>query len=317
MLSLTDDRPSDFDSYWQSTLRDLAPLAPAPELEHLPVRDTDFAELYGVRLTSIGPYRLFAYLSIPKGAGPFPARYTAGNYGSVHSIPSGPANISRGRYITFSIAVRGQRGSDRPFAADFPGLLTAGIDDPEAYVYRGIVADCCRGLDYLLSRPEVDPSRVLATGNELALITAALRPQITHVVYTPGLFYATADLAPLTEAYPLEEINDYLRLYPEKRKAVHRSLSYMDTRWFAPKVKATTLLMVGGKGELFSRENLAPLARSLGGSIEVYETTHSGYTDGVFTEEWITRQSGFSDAILPEQWQLRRRQPCGYPRLPP
>ena len=42
------------------------------EVELLPIRCADFATMYSVRLTSIGSYRLFGYLSIPQGTGPFP-----------------------------------------------------------------------------------------------------------------------------------------------------------------------------------------------------------------------------------------------------
>ena len=58
-------RPGDFDQYWQDTLDTLAGYPACPEIDALPLRTTDFATLYGVRLTSLGPYRVFGYLSIP------------------------------------------------------------------------------------------------------------------------------------------------------------------------------------------------------------------------------------------------------------
>ena len=51
--------------------------------------------------------------------------------------------------MTFSLAGRGQRNSDEPFAAMFPGLLTEGIDSKDSYVFRGIVADAIRGLEFI------------------------------------------------------------------------------------------------------------------------------------------------------------------------
>src|SRR6266446_4913182 len=59
--------PADFEQYWQQTLEALAGYAASPEIDVLRLRSTDFATLYGVRLTSLGPYRLFGYLSIPTG----------------------------------------------------------------------------------------------------------------------------------------------------------------------------------------------------------------------------------------------------------
>ena len=304
MIALSLNKPDDFHRYWQATLDELAALPPAPEAEEISLRSTDFATAYSVRLTSIGPYRVFAYLSIPRGNGPFPARYYLPRYGSVvELIPQGAASALRQHYVICAIGVRGQRGADQPFAASFPGLLTQDIDDPWAYVFRGIVADCCRGLEYLVSRPEVDGRRVVAMGNDLALITAALCPQATHVVCTPALFYATSDLAPRTEAYPLEEINDYIRCYPTKREPVRHSLAYYDLRWMAAQVRAKTLLIGGSDGELLDREALEPLLEALGERVEFSQTEHSGYKDGLITEEWVTQQLGLEQPILPEHWQ--------------
>ncbi len=47
-------------SYWNDVLAALALYPARPEIEALPLRSTAFATLYGVRLTSLGPYRLFA-----------------------------------------------------------------------------------------------------------------------------------------------------------------------------------------------------------------------------------------------------------------
>ena len=304
MESLRDDKPADFDAYWRETLKDLASFPAAPEVDEMPLRSTDYATTYGVRLTSIGPYRIFGYLSIPRGSGPFPSRYYPPRYGSVADpIPQGSTNAQRREYVTFSIAVRGQRYADQPFSASFPGLLTQDISDPAAYVFRGIVADCCRGLDYLVGRPEVDRERLVSIGSDLALFTAALCPKVTHLVCTPTLSYAATDLAARTQAYPLEEINDYLRFYPSRREQVCRTLSYFDLRWFALRVNAATLLMAGADGELLDAETLDPLVRSLKGAVDLYKTVHSSYKDNVYIEEWVTRQLGLSAPILPAHWQ--------------
>ena len=121
----------------------------------------------------------FAYVSLPKGAGPFPTLIYLPPYQSVVGVmPLGEANEKRGRFITVALAARGQRQADKPYAAPFPGMLTAGIDESQTYIYRGIVADCCRAVDYLLTRPEVDRSRIAAVvANDLPLLTAALRPE--------------------------------------------------------------------------------------------------------------------------------------------
>jgi cephalosporin-C deacetylase len=295
-----------FDEYWRDTLDTLARYPACPELDLLPLRSTAFATLYGVRLTSLGPYRLFGYLSIPAGAGPFPAIYYPPKYQSVlEIIPQGTANLQRSRYITFALAGRGQRNADSPYVAMFPGLLTEGIDRAESYIFRGIVADSVRGLQFLLARPELDAARVVVMGNDMALITAALGAGATHVVSAPALFHKTAELAPRSPAYPLEEINDYLRLFPGRAEAVHSTLSYYDLCAFAPRVTATALLMAGAPGSLLDGLALKPLAAALAGPVVVHESEQSSYKDGLYAERWMAAQCVIADvqSILPEHWR--------------
>ncbi len=301
---MTTDRPSDFEKYWRDTLDELADFPARSEIEPIPIRHADYATMYGVRLTSAGPYRLFAYLSIPNGEGPFPAIYYVARYGSVlDTIPQGSPNRERSRFITLSIAGRGQRNSDQPYAAMFPGQLTDGIDDAQSYVFRGLAADCVRGLEFLLSRPELDSSRVIAHGNDMALITAALSSRVTHVVTTPALFHETADLSPKTSAYPLEEVNDFVRLNPDKASAVSNTLAYFNLAAHAPSAYANTLIMAGPPGSLLDSTSLASFAERLPGEFTMHDSENSSYKDGMFAIEWITRQCGYDDPILPEVWQ--------------
>lgn len=299
-------QPADFETYWQKTLDDLARYPAQPEVEAIPLRTTEFATLYGVHLTSVGPYRIFAYLSIPVGTGPFPAIYYTPKYQSVlEIIPQGTSIWQRCHYITFSLAARGQRNADQPYAASFPGLLTDGIEDAASYRFRGVVADSVRGLEYLMTRSELDPSRVVALGNDIALITAALHPGATNVVTSPALFYNTAELAPATQAYPLEEVNDYLRAFPDRTEAVRQTLDYYDLRAFASRVAADTLIMAGPTGSALDGEGLKPLADGLAGQVTIYNSEQSTYKDGLYAETWMAQQCGIADVtqLLPEHWR--------------
>jgi len=284
-------RPQDFDEYWQQVCSALDATPIAAEEEHLPVRSGEFCECYAVRFTGIGPYRLFGYLSIPHGDGPFPTLLNGPGYRSVvEPLPQGDANEKRRRFVVFSTAARGQRNADQPFAARFPGLMTEGIDAPESYLIRGVVADWLRAIDYLLTRPEVDRSRLAAIKLDgMPLITAALRPQVTHVVAAPGFFYNTGARMPA-------EVEDYLRLFPDKRKAVARTLSYFDPLFFAPAVQSSTLLWA-------DPEAVAPLTAALQGPTEVRQSELSTYKDGLHQERWLAEQFGFDEAIIPANWK--------------
>ncbi len=292
-------RPADFDAYWDEMDAELARYPLAVEMERNALRSTEFATVYNVRLTSVGPYRIFGYYSVPVGDGPFPGLMNAPRYGSVNHVPH---YDDRERYATLTLMHRGQRLADQPFAASYPGLLTRGIESPTTYIYRSIVADCLRGAEFLLSRPEVDGDHVSIVGDDLALITAARRPQFTAMQASGLLFYRLLEAANRSSAYPVEEINDYLRTYPERREDVARTLAYMDPINHAARVRATTLLITGDAGAINGPEWLEPLTGALGGPIEQYRVTHEGATDHDWQDAWMARQLG--KAAKPRLWEV-------------
>ena len=297
---MNDNRPAGFDGYWQDVLDELALYPPRVEVEAIPIRNNESATMYGLRFTSLGSYRLFAYLSIPVGDGPFPAIYWVPGSGSVISpIPQGSASQLRSRFVAFSLAARGYRNADKPYAAAFPGLLTDGIEDPGAYRFRGIAADCVRGLEVLLSRPEVDASRVVVHGGDLALFTAALGEGATHLVCTPSTFYRALDAAKGTDS----EIADHLRHNPGSEADVAETLSYFDPRWFAPRITARTLVQTAPPGGFLDRDGLSSLLDAFPDQPDVYESQQSNYKDGMFVEHWVSDRFGFDAPILPEHWR--------------
>lgn len=281
--------PADLDAYWQAALDELAALPPAAEVDPLPLRSTDFADCYAVKLTSVGPYRLFAYYSVPHGDGPFPAIYHAPGYASVVQVPP---FAERRRHVVLSLCARGQRLSDRPFAASYPGLLTHGIDRAADYIFRGIVCDAARGIDFLLARPEVDRRRIAVVGNDVGFLAAALRPAVSAVVMAGPLFYAAADLAPTTSAYPWEEVNDYARLMPDRAADAFRTLSYFDPLHLAPRLRAAVYLPHDRPGGFITAERLAPLVAALPDGASLYQLTGHGHTDRLAQEAWLAEQLG-------------------------
>ena len=89
---------------------------------------------------------------------------------------------------------------------------------------------------------------MVVVGNDMALITAALQPRRHARGDHPALFHDTAALAPKTRAYPLEEINDYLRAFP---RAPRRCAGRWPTTisWPSRRAsRATTLIMAGAPG---------------------------------------------------------------------
>ena len=49
----------------------------------------------------------------------------------------------------------------------------------------------------------------------------------------------------LTHTYPYEELNDYLRTYPDRRAPVRRTLDFYDGINMAPRISCPTLMNIG------------------------------------------------------------------------
>ena len=288
------NKPQDFDQYWKKVEDELASIQPAAERTELHLRSAPEAKVYGLKLTSLDHYRIFAYFCVPSGKGPFPVIYRLPNYGSVVHIP--PFE-ERCKYISVALCHRGQRLSDQPFAAKYPGLLTSGIDSKLNYIYRSIVADCLRVMDYLVSCDDVDSQKISLVGGDLALFTAALRDSASVLFYTPSLFYKALHKATATQNYPLEEFNDYLRSFPESINQISQTLAYFEPMNFASRVKSEVMLMEESEGDAND------LAMSFEREIERSGSKHSSYKDGVVLAEWLSKKLQTGETLVPMHWR--------------
>ena len=288
------NKPQDFDQYWNKVEDELASIQPAAERTKLHLRSAPEAKVYGLKLTSLDHYRIFAYFCVPSGKGPFPVIYRLPNYGSVVHIP--PFE-ERCKYISVALCHRGQRLSDQPFAAKYPGLLTSGIDSKRNYIYRSIVADCLRVMDYLVSCDDVDSQKISLVGGDLALFTAALRDSASVLFYTPSLFYKALHKAKTTQNYPLEEFNDYLRSFPQFINQISQTLAYFEPMNFASRVKSEVMLMEESEGDAND------LAVSFEREIERSGSKHSSYKDGVVLAEWLSKKLQTGETLVPMHWR--------------
>ena len=147
-------------SFWQATLQRAAkePLEAELELVKEPLPYQKFRVTY----RSLGNIKIRAYLGVPiRGEGlqqKLPAIVTAPGYGG--SQQGVMLDDCQRGYAVLQVYPRSQGESADLWKIDGPDKLTWRVDQPEGSYYQGAYVDVMRGIDYLLSRADIDPLRV-------------------------------------------------------------------------------------------------------------------------------------------------------------
>ncbi len=248
-------KPDDFDAFWDDVLRQASAIPLEAEVIPDPLRTSDDVEVYQVFYRSLDDVRVAAWYCRPaRRAERTPAVMLLPGY---QMDPPIPKEWARKGYIALSLAPRGKLRSMRQFNPGYPNLLTYNIVDRHTYAYRGFYVDTWRGIDFLLSRPEVEPTRLGVTGNSqgggLTITTAAMRSEVRAASAGAPYLCGFMDAIELTHTYPYEEINDYLRLHPERRPEVEATVAYFDGINFAD-----TDLLPDHREHRTARQRLSP-----------------------------------------------------------
>ncbi len=242
--------PEDFDRFWREAKAELLRIPIDPMVEEVEVIHPGDAKRYKVSLANVAGSRVYGWLHLPEGKGPF---------ATVLSIPG--SGIGRtGRFAGFTeagmavlaIEVHGLEPQEqeiigaaqwiRPvtdetayFAELQKGILDGyhsfGIEDPYRYYHRRTLQSALRALDYLHTREDVDSDRIIVFGGSqgggLSLLTAAIDSRVDAVVATVPAFCNNASRA-----------DSHI---PE----IGRTMAYYDAALAAPLIKVPALIGVG------------------------------------------------------------------------
>ena len=240
----------DLHAFWQQTLSTLArePMEAVVEqvTEPLPYRK------YRVTLRGLDGVHFRALLSLPvqgeSKARPWPVIVTVPGYGGVQQGVM-LSECLRG-YAILQVYPRSQGESEALWKIDGPDKLTWHIAKPEGAYYQGAYADVIRGIDYLVSREDIDPARIALVGTSqgggMALAVAAIDARVKVVVaHVP--FLCDLRTAARTPNAMVKNVLDKAGLNTEA--ALH-TLDYFDPLQLAPDLRVPVLISAGGKDEV-------------------------------------------------------------------
>ena len=292
--------PDDFDEFWTDTLKELAEISLNSEIMPDPLRSNDDVKVFKVKYVSLCGLEIFAWYSLPaRGDKPYPAII---NFPGYKSEPPVRRDWGKSGVAVLSVAVRGKLRSNTEFNPGYPGLLTSGLEHRDRYGYRGVIADCVRGVDFLTSQPEIDAERIYACGSSqgggLTLITSALRPEIKGGVSGYPFLCCYPEAMSLFQSYPYDELACYARAYPDQKDQMLETLKYFDAVNFAPRIKCPMVVGIALDDELCPPETSYAAYEALTGDKELWLFPNSGHGNAHDypgqERAWIERQIGLA-----------------------
>lgn len=253
------EEPSDFDSFWESTLAEARTFPLNATFEKV-----DYGlvaqETFDVTFNGFGGQPVKGWLILPaqhvgtQRAVSLPCVVEFIGYGGGRQFGFDWLLWASAGYAHFVMDTRGQGSTwsagDTPdlYAeggnAHFPGSMTKGILDPRHYYYRRVFTDAVRAIEAARSYPVVDEAQIAVTGGSqgggISIAAAGLVPDAAAMPDVPFLcHYRRA--TELVDTYPYKEIAEFCHVHRDKVDTVFNTLSYFDGVNFSARARAKAL----------------------------------------------------------------------------
>jgi cephalosporin-C deacetylase len=252
-------RPGDFDAYWADALGELAAVDANVELQPVD-HPAAFADCFDLYFTGVDGARLYAKYLRPRVRAETGHPAVVVFHGYSGASPDWFAllpYVAQG-FCVAALDCRGQGGRSEDVGGvagnTLHGHIIRGLlDSPHKLLYRRIYLDCVQLTRILMDMPEVDATRLAATGASqgggLTLACAALEPRIKLAapVY-PFLsdYLRTWEMDLDVQAY--EELRELFRRFDprhERAEEIFTTLGYIDVQHLAARIQARVLMAVG------------------------------------------------------------------------
>ncbi len=255
-------KPADFDRFWDAGLAEMRALDPQVELAPADFQ-APFAECFNLHFTGIGGARVYAKLLRPKDApAPHPALLLFHGYSGDAGDWADKLGYVAAGFTVAALDCRGQGGRSQDAGGvrgnTLHGHIIRGLDDaldgrPDKLLFYQIFLDTAQLAQIVMDMPDVDPTRVGATGGSqgggLTVACAALEPRIKRAA---PVFPFLSDYKRVWEmdqdvaAYA--ELREYFRRFDPQHKneaAILEALGYVDVQHLAPRIEGEILWAIG------------------------------------------------------------------------
>ncbi len=175
--------PTDFDAFWEAQKAEMREIPSNPVLtKH---SETNFNVTYDLVMDHLDGRKVYAYVSIPKGEGPFPGFLILPSFGGgANHVTPGDNESAQINAIVVKMSIH----NADPAEGDPDQYLPNDISSKEGNYYRYALMAGVRCLDYLFTRDDFDGQNVgvmgISQGGGLSLSMAGLDQRIKLLVHS-------------------------------------------------------------------------------------------------------------------------------------
>jgi cephalosporin-C deacetylase-like acetyl esterase len=263
-------RPADFDAFWDAAVKKLdAEVPPDARVERLDQFCNEKHESYRVSFATFDHMRVYGFLSVPKGSGPFPVWINVPGAGPGVTGPS-TGTADRGfihlvmNVHPFEPATNTEAQKklydeqDQRLTAQYgsPRYCQSGAASRETYFYYRIILGINRAVNFVAARQDVDKQRFFYSGTSqgggFGFILCGLNGHFTRgVINVPALTDLLGFQQGRDSGWPKLTEN----VKAEDKAAAIKVAPYFDGAHFAARIQCPVRVSVG-----FSDETCPPAA---------------------------------------------------------
>jgi cephalosporin-C deacetylase len=240
-------RPADFDSFWQTTKSELAAVNPQFKMTEKADQETENRKVYLIEMRSLDNITVRGWLTIPKTTIKN-RRFTTLLALPGYQVDLKPMLGEDDDIAIITLNVRGQGNSRDVIHPKRPDYISLNAEDKNKYVLRGAIMDCIRAIDFIYSRPELDPKRIEVSGGSLggffAAAVAGLDNRVQLISSQNPILSDIRNLAD-QEDWPMYDLHKYAGEKGIKFDKVLDNLDYFDIKNFAQNIQTPILLGIG------------------------------------------------------------------------
>jgi cephalosporin-C deacetylase-like acetyl esterase len=240
-------RPADFDSFWQNTKSELATVKPQFKMTEKAEQETENRKVYLIEMRSLDNITVRGWLTIPKTT-IRNRRFTTLLALPGYQVDLKPMLGEDNDIAIITLNVRGQGNSRDVIHPKRPDYISLNAEDKNKYVLRGAIMDCIRAIDFIYSRPELDPKRIEVSGGSLGgFLAAAVAGLDNRVQLVSSQNPILSDIRnlPDQEDWPLYDLHKYAGEKGIKFDKILDNLDYFDIKNFAQNIQIPILLGIG------------------------------------------------------------------------